>query len=35
MKQAQEVKFSDKMQKQNQLTLYLNFSIVKYVTSQN
>ena len=35
MKQAQEVKFSGKMQKQNQLTLYLNFSIVKYVTSQN
>ena len=35
MKQAQEVTFSGKMQKQNQLTLYLNFSIVKYVTSQN
>ena len=35
MKQAQEVKFSGKMQKQNQLTLYFNFSIVKYVTPQN
>ena len=35
MKQAQEVKFSVKMQKQNQLTLYFNFSIVKYVTPQN
>ena len=35
MKQAQEAKFSGKMQKQNQLTLYFNFSVVKCVTPQN